>query len=102
MDRWRCLLLSVAMLVLLGMASCLLVALVGGNGSSGGSPTRGGLPITLCAGIATQPRYQVGIVWVSPVSSYLPPVAASDYSVCIRVPTGRTPTRLWDEWVFPP
>jgi hypothetical protein len=99
---WQRFLLGAAVLVLLVAASCLVVALVGSYGSSSGSAAHGGLPLTICAGVTTQPRYQVGVVWVSPISSYLPPMAASKYAVCFRVPTNWIPTKPWDEWVFPP
>lgn len=76
-----------------------LVAIQRGPGRAGAS---GGFWVEGCAGLAVAPRLQVGIVWVSPASSYLPSLAYSPYAVCVDIllPTG--PGRLYGEWLFPP
>jgi hypothetical protein len=96
----RPLVLTLAGLTLICSVGCLVLALA--NGPLAPSSAPAGLPITVCAGAAFQPRFQVGVVWVSPISSYLPPVAASSYSVCFRLPSRRIPGTPWGEWVFPP
>jgi hypothetical protein len=96
----RPMLLAIAGLAVLCGVGCLVVAL--GVAPSLASRAPAGLPITVCAGVAVQPRFQAGVVWVSPISSYLPPVAASRYSVCFRLPSSGIPSTPWGEWVFPP
>jgi hypothetical protein len=96
----RPLVLTLAGLTLICLLGCLVVALANGPLAPSSAPT--GLPITVCAGAAFQPRFQAGVVWVSAISSYLPPVAASPYSVCFRLPARRIPGTPWGEWVFPP
>ncbi|MBN1315778.1 MAG: hypothetical protein JXA42_09930 [Anaerolineales bacterium] len=61
-----------------------------------------GLPITACAGIATQPRVQVGVAWVSVLSSYLPPIMTSRFSICFSVPIGQSIKSISGQWAFPP
>lgn len=65
-------------------------------------PAPGGLGVTWCAGVVTAPRWQIGVTWVSPLSSYLPPLTYSPYAVCVNVPQARLPGRLAGEWMFPP
>jgi hypothetical protein len=89
---------GVAVLVGTCLCCCVLLAVAG---SSLGSPS--GLGTRVCAGLVTAPRVQVGVVWISPLSSYLPPLAFSPYAVCVNVPWwSKTPTTLHGGWMFPP
>ncbi len=65
-------------------------------------PAPGGLGVMWCAGVVTAPRWQVGVAWVSPLSSYLPPLTLSPHTVCVTMQQSRLPRRLSGEWVFPP
>ena len=46
----------------------------------------GGLPVTLCAGVATEPTFAVGVAWASPLSSAIPPLMLSPRKGCLTVP----------------
>jgi hypothetical protein len=96
----RRVLLAIAGLTVLCALGCLLAIVAAAPSTASGTPA--GLPITVCAGVAFQPRFQAGVVWVSPISSYLPPVAASSLAICVRLPFRGVPGQPWREWVFPP
>jgi hypothetical protein len=98
--RRRVLLFFIAAIVALCAGTCLVLALTGDRPAASSAPAR--LPLTVCAGVAIGPQFQVGIVWVSPISSFIPPVAASNYAVCAQVPAPGLPVRPWGQWVFPP
>ena len=46
----------------------------------------GGLPVTLCAGIATEPAFAVGVAWSSPLASAIPPLMRAPRKACLSVP----------------
>ena len=63
-----------------------------------------GLSSTLCAGIATTPRTQIGMSWQSPLSSYLSPLTYSPLALCMHLPyTWLAPYQphSW-VWLWPP
>jgi hypothetical protein len=66
--------------------------------ASGGTP---GLGVHACAGLVTQPRWQVGVAWYAPLSSYRGPLAYSPYALCADVPWSGTPKHLYGEWLIP-
>lgn len=64
--------------------------------------TVSGLSTNLCAGWTTTPRFQLGIAWVSPLSSYMPPLQVSRYKLCVDLPPGLSPKRINGEFMLPP
>ena len=58
--------------------------------------------IYVCAGLVTTSRWQVGVAWHSPLSSYLSPLAASPYAICEHIPWPGTPRAFYGEWMLPP
>ncbi|RPI78441.1 MAG: hypothetical protein EHM41_24790 [Chloroflexi bacterium] len=58
----------------------------------------------VCAGFITTPRFQAGVSWVSPLSSYLPPLMMSPTAVCASLPFIPTTSffGLYREIMFPP
>jgi hypothetical protein len=64
-----------------------------------------GMTSTICAGVSTTPKWQIGVSWVSPLSSYLPPLITSPYAVCINIPHSWTTffsSSISGSWLFPP
>ncbi|MBE2222039.1 MAG: hypothetical protein IAF02_10880 [Anaerolineae bacterium] len=64
-----------------------------------------GMTSTVCAGVSTTPKWQIGVSWVSIVSSYLPPMIMSPYAQCIHIPHSWTTTfspSVSGSWLFPP
>ncbi|MBN1180072.1 MAG: hypothetical protein JXD18_12740 [Anaerolineae bacterium] len=90
-----------ALVVVLSCCSGCLAALVL-SGRVAPSAGTAGLSVHVCGGLATVPRWQVGVAWYSPLSSYRGPLGFSPYAVCVDVPVSAMPTSLWREWVFPP
>ncbi len=61
------------------------------------------LSLHVCGGFITTPHFQVGVSWVSPVSSYLPPLMLSPYKICVDIPALlQVPGALHGEWLLPP
>jgi hypothetical protein len=61
-----------------------------------------GLATNFCVGWTTTPRFQVGLAWTSPISSYMPPLMMSRYKVCVDIPSGLAPRRINGEFMLPP
>lgn len=92
----------IAGIICIGLClSCLIAAIVY-NRPIQVPLKNGGLPITVCAGAAIQPHFQLGVAWVSIISSYLPPLTTSPFSICVSIPLNLQPPRVSGEWVFPP
>jgi hypothetical protein len=60
------------------------------------------MPVQVCAGFATTPRWQAGFYWTSLVFSYIPSLATSPYVACLDVPPAWIPTNLPRQVAFPP
>jgi hypothetical protein len=60
------------------------------------------IPVEVCAGFATTPRWQAGFYWTSLVFSYIPSLATSPYVACLDVPSAWIPTNLPRQVAFPP
>lgn len=82
--------------VLIISLSCIVLLLVG---NSSAVP---GLSTNLCVGWTTTPRFQLGIAWVSPLSSYMPPLMISRYKLCVDLSPGLAPRRINGEFMLPP
>ncbi len=98
--------------VALGLGACLGVCLLTGLALAFHSPSGGplrlgrygsGLGVDLCAGAVMQPRLRVGVGWVSPILSSMPPeVTRSPYAVCVSTSNWPSGWRLRGEYLFPP
>jgi hypothetical protein len=57
----------------------------------------------VCAGAVTQPRWQIGVGWQSPVMNRTPPaVMFSLQAVCVGFPAWPPPLPMRGEFMFPP
>lgn len=57
----------------------------------------------VCAGAVTQPRWQIGVGWQSPVMNRTPPaVMFSLQAVCVAFPAWPPPLPMRGEFMFPP
>jgi hypothetical protein len=65
----------------------------------------GDMPVTVCAGLSNNPKWQIGVSWTLPIMSYMPPLAASPYAVCVNIPSGWVSpflSRFKTQYMFPP
>ncbi|MBE2199103.1 MAG: hypothetical protein IAE79_10865 [Anaerolinea sp.] len=58
------------------------------------------LGVQVCAGIVTSSPWQVGVAWVSPISSYLPPIMTLPTKACVNLPPALSPARINGELVI--
>jgi hypothetical protein len=68
-------------------------------------PVFGDMPVNVCAGLSTHPKWQVGISWTLPTMSYMPPLAVSPYAACIDIPSAWVSpflSKLKSQYLFPP
>lgn len=86
--------MCVCIVCLLG--TCLLTAVANRSGMSTV------LSVQTCLGVVTKPRFQMGLAWASPISSYRPPLMFSRYKVCVELPPSLAPTTINGEFAFPP
>jgi hypothetical protein len=59
----------------------------------------------VCVGLTTTPKWQVGMSWALPISSYAPSLAFSPYAVCTDVPDAWLnifTSKMAGELMFPP
>ncbi len=85
-----------------GLMICLacFMSIVAVNWYATTSP-RAGLPVTICLGMTTTPRVQVGIAGQSLLSSYMSPLTNSPLAVCTHVPHAwLSPTLHRHSWEF--
>lgn len=64
-----------------------------------------GMMSHVCVGLTTTPKWQFGLSWTLPISSYLPPLTISPYAVCTDLPETWITTftsKMAGEWMFPP
>jgi hypothetical protein len=75
--------------VVIGMALLIAVCLGGLVGVLSSSPAASsrqfGYVLDVCVGVITVPRFQVGVTWISPYMSTLPPVFLQNQA-CATVP----------------
>lgn len=91
-------LLLIGSLLIAICLACLLLSRPSANG--GALPAR--LPIEVCAGVMTSPRFQIGFYWTSPIFSYMPSLATSPTTACLEMPASWLPPNLPRQVAFPP
>ena len=105
--RWTVITVALALLLCLGGCVLAAVGLPGGGVSrTPGGPARlvlGPGFTDVCAGVVTQPRFQIGVGWQLSMMSMTPPrVTFSPYAVCIDLPVWPPVFPPRAEWMFPP
>lgn len=93
--------IKVLQIVVLGLLCLCLLGVVGMVGVSAAARRSGGMTVRACAGLVTAPHWRVGAAWVSPLSSYMPPLMGAKTAVCLDLPFSWTSGRINGEWLWP-
>ena len=95
----------VRILQVIGLVWLALCLICGGLATALNTASAAGISASVCAGYTHSPHFQAGISWYLPISSYLPPLAASPTIFCLQIPYSIASLLLPSmagQWAIPP